>query len=543
MADPFGISDEDIDSIAGSGGNWYDPLVDLGSSAWDWLLDGDNAEGIGGLLSAGGTALGLFQNDQARAGYQGKIPKYTAVREQLPNSNPDRRPGGGGQRYFTDTYYGQTPEAQQAVGSLADAQAAADAQKMALVAQNPEQFAKGGVVDVLNSMYGRGTGGGSGYGNSNGGGKQLSGLAGDRGRPPKPNPYANVDNWDANAWQNMVSGYGNSNGGGKQLGGLAVDIGSPPRRNPYGNVDNWDANAWQNMVNQVQATEPQMSGPIMTQGGPANDPRFQPGGAWYQQRPPQVPQLMPSPGFMDSPRMSNGYYMDNDSGFETETSYPMPETPADNYGDQSMEPTMEPQMSGPIMTHGGPADDPRFQPGGAWYQPPKPKFDTNSAAFKEALTKKMYEDAIAKSGISVEELYKAAGIPNPHAPAPDVFTGGSQYFDESTGQYTGGPNAPKSMPPRGMAQGGIVNAMPRAYLNGSSDGMGDQVPAMIDNQRPASLSHGEMVIPADVVSHMGNGNSDAGAKQFYDMMDRVRKARTGNKQQGKQINPNKFIPR
>jgi len=179
----------------------------------------------------------------------------------------------------------------------------------------------------------------------------------------------------------------------------------------------------------------------------------------------------------------------------------------------------------------------------------------------------MYSDAIANSGISVEELYKAAGIPfkpnaplppkqiipddseygnypgGPNAPAPDVFTGGTPYFDENTGLYTGGPNAPKSMPPRGMAQGGIVNAMPRAYLNGSSDGMGDQVPAMIDNQRPASLSHGEMVIPADVVSHMGNGNSDAGAQQFYDMMDRVRKARTGNKQQGKQINPNKFIPR
>ena len=95
----------------------------------------------------------------------------------------------------------------------------------------------------------------------------------------------------------------------------------------------------------------------------------------------------------------------------------------------------------------------------------------------------------------------------------------------------------------GMAQGGIVNALPQAYLNGPSDGMADQVPAMIDNQRPASLSHGEMVIPADVVSHMGNGNSDAGAKQFYDMMDRVRNARTGNKQQGKQINPNKFMPR
>jgi hypothetical protein len=432
--------------------NWYDPLVDLGSSAWDWLLDGDNAAGIGSLLSAGGTALGLFENDQATAGYQGKIPEYTTVRKQLPNSNPGRRPGGGGQRYFTDTYYGQTPEDQQTVGSLANAQAAADAQKVALVAQNPEQFARGGIVGALNSMYGGGKGGGSGYGNSNRVGQQLSGSA--------------------------------------------DDIGSPPRRNPYGNVDNWDASAWQNMVSQVQATEPQMSDPIMTQGGPADDPRFQPGGAWYQK-----PGIIP----WGNDDMAPPAYIINDMG--------------------------------------------------------------NSPAWKEAMTNKMYGDAFAKSGVSVEELYRNAGIPNPNVPLPplpaiipndddygnypggpnnplpDVFTGGSQYFDESTGQYTGGPNAPKSMPPRGMAQGGIVNAMPRAYLNGSSDGMGDQVPAMIDNQRPASLSHGEMVIPADVVSHMGNGNSDAGAKQFYDMMDRVRKARTGNKQQGKQINPNKFMPR
>jgi hypothetical protein len=57
-----------------------------------------------------------------------------------------------------------------------------------------------------------------------------------------------------------------------------------------------------------------------------------------------------------------------------------------------------------------------------------------------------------------------------------------------------------------------------------------------------SLSHGEFVIPADVVSHLGNGNSDAGANKLYDMMARIRKARTGNSEQGKRINPDKFMP-
>ena len=85
-------------------------------------------------------------------------------------------------------------------------------------------------------------------------------------------------------------------------------------------------------------------------------------------------------------------------------------------------------------------------------------------------------------------------------------------------------------------------ANPGYYLGGSTDGMADKIPARIDNQQEARLSDGEFVIPADVVSHLGNGNSNAGAKNLYNMMDRVRKARTGNTKQGTEINPNKFIP-
>ena len=79
------------------------------------------------------------------------------------------------------------------------------------------------------------------------------------------------------------------------------------------------------------------------------------------------------------------------------------------------------------------------------------------------------------------------------------------------------------------------------YLGGATDGMADSVPAAINGNQPAALSDGEFVVPADVVSHLGNGNSDAGAKQLYSMMDRVRQARTGRKEQGKEINPNKFL--
>jgi hypothetical protein len=73
--------------------------------------------------------------------------------------------------------------------------------------------------------------------------------------------------------------------------------------------------------------------------------------------------------------------------------------------------------------------------------------------------------------------------------------------------------------------------------------MSDNIPATINGRQPARLADGEFVIPADVVSHLGNGSTEAGAKQLHAMMDRVRKARTGNKKQGKQIVAAKYLPK
>lgn len=97
-----------------------------------------------------------------------------------------------------------------------------------------------------------------------------------------------------------------------------------------------------------------------------------------------------------------------------------------------------------------------------------------------------------------------------------------------------------AQPAQTYAAGGITGGY---YLGGKTDGMADKIPATIDNKQPAKLSHGEFVVPADVVSHLGNGNSEAGAQRLYDMMDRIRKARTGTAKQGKQVNPDKFLPK
>ena len=106
-----------------------------------------------------------------------------------------------------------------------------------------------------------------------------------------------------------------------------------------------------------------------------------------------------------------------------------------------------------------------------------------------------------------------------------------------------------SQPTTQAAKGGIMSldnsyAAGGKLLQGPGDGMSDSIPAVIQGAKPqrAALAQGEFVIPADVVSHLGNGSTDAGAKRLYAMMDKIRHARTGNKKQGKQINPNNFLP-
>ena len=79
-------------------------------------------------------------------------------------------------------------------------------------------------------------------------------------------------------------------------------------------------------------------------------------------------------------------------------------------------------------------------------------------------------------------------------------------------------------------------------LKGPGDGMSDSIPAQIGRKQPARLADGEFVVPADVVSHLGNGSTDAGAKQLYKMMDRVRQARTGKKKQAPAVKTGRMMP-
>ena len=79
-------------------------------------------------------------------------------------------------------------------------------------------------------------------------------------------------------------------------------------------------------------------------------------------------------------------------------------------------------------------------------------------------------------------------------------------------------------------------------VTGAGDGMDDMVPAKLEGEQDVLLSDGEFIVPADVVSGIGNGSSEAGSQRLYDMMDRVRELRTGMTEQPDDIPLEQMMP-
>lgn len=126
------------------------------------------------------------------------------------------------------------------------------------------------------------------------------------------------------------------------------------------------------------------------------------------------------------------------------------------------------------------------------------------------------------------------------------YSGPLSRFRFDPDRYTAQQFTPPTPYQARYAQGGLSDLGGYSdggrMLKGPGDGMSDNIPASIAGKQPARLANEEFVVPADVVSHLGNGSSEAGAKQLYKMMDRVRQARTGKKAQGKQIKADKYMP-
>jgi hypothetical protein len=197
----------------------------------------------------------------------------------------------------------------------------------------------------------------------------------------------------------------------------------------------------------------------------------------------------------------------------------------------------------------------------------------DEAALRGALgtyaTQNNYTPASVDTWMGDQTKYGISSTPTPTpvAAAPVDGGAGTYVYDPKTQQYTytapAAPVAatpvdatpvdaflpePQYFDPGGFAGGGLASldtyAAGGKLLHGPGDGMSDSIPAVIQGAKPqrAALAQGEFVIPADVVSHLGNGSTNAGSKRLYAMMDKVRHARTGNKKQGKQINADRFLP-
>lgn len=109
--------------------------------------------------------------------------------------------------------------------------------------------------------------------------------------------------------------------------------------------------------------------------------------------------------------------------------------------------------------------------------------------------------------------------------------------------------AQQQAPVQQMASGGISNLGSYSdggrLLKGPGDGVSDNIPASIGGKQPARLADGEFVVPARIVSEIGNGSTDAGAKRLYDMMNRVQSARSKSMGKGKfavNSRADKFLP-
>lgn len=228
----------------------------------------------------------------------------------------------------------------------------------------------------------------------------------------------------------------------------------------------------------------------------------------------------PTPGLMDGAQAANVNFMGKDM-------YPMSDQRTAQYAVPSQMPTSAQQamasyesntnpLTGAVtMASGGIA---RYAPGGLLHLPVKGVYaDTDPDTAKKP--------ADQAAMIRLNKILASANLGKSKMPQTSIKGLGD-------------------IPDVAAAAGGSIGGYSDGgrMLKGPGDGMSDSIPAVIGKKQPARLADGEFVVPADVVSHLGNGSTDAGAKRLYGMMDKIRKARTGKKKQAPAVNVNKYMP-
>jgi hypothetical protein len=497
--DPFKLGTVSGDSPAIDPASIASLAKSLPTDAWNAIksaftkkdANGNDVTNWKALAAAGGGIAGLAtnlmnkNNPQPITGYQGKIPKYTAVQQQVPGTyDPNRRPGSSGQRYFTDIAYA-------APSDVAAAQSAAKEQAAGLAALNADNPAmqKRPVADsqpaapassVINRMA-----------------PTLEGLA---------------------AIKNAQLGRINdTNSQTSDLSQPAAPSKDAPR--PIGSGDG--------QLNMPY--EPKVTLPYIPSSGRSLDSIL--GGLFDPSKRTNIPQVEPS----------------NPSTFDPSVTEPAAQsggintlTPANQNVAQPAAPVDLMQYNDWVTSSLNPdTNNTKVDKSNPYFNIGQYQHYGNYLNNAFANAKKNYNNSVDANGALTDPKYI------------ELINNFNKYNQEARDlrnayQKTVDWNAIPQVAHGGLinyASGGGITALKQGhYLAGPTDGMADKLPANIDGNQEARLSHGEFVIPADVVSHLGNGNSEAGADRLYSMMDKIRKARTGTTKQGKQINPNKFLP-
>ena len=504
--------------------------------------------GVGGASYA--KDKGYFDVDVPVVGYQGKIPEYQAIQEQVTGrDDSDRRPGSGGRRYMSDVIYAKAPENQEPM-SVAKAQAKAKAQA--------QGFAEGGDVAAF-----------------------LQGLGGGEGGGGYQNLVQSMQPQGRAAPQRMQT--------------APIQPAPMPMSAPSGNT-----NTGLDMLTLAALLQGQQG----QQGGgaqPTEDPaielkkEFIFGGGSGDKRPEPDYQVSEDGGIYDNtfygydlPSVKyTRYDPETDTYYGTSTNYAFggKETPITKKGSeapQSLRDAFAAYERGELK-YTSPEKDERgrladlikkqqedMQQGppvaggtgsiGGGGAPTPPQGEENiglGGGIADAM-KKMQEQAPKQMPTTDRVVGPPKGQRRRGQPVPSTggkvkkgnipvgrgINDGAQYKDTPPRKAQPAPRRAPTPPIDyskilsgiggvGMAEGG--------YLNGDSDGQADKVPGSIDGVQEARLSHGEYVLPADLVSLLGNGNSDAGAKALDDFMAMVRKQGTGTEKQQKNIKADKVL--
>lgn len=219
-------------------------------------------------------------------------------------------------------------------------------------------------------------------------------------------------------------------------------------------------------------------------------------------------------------------------------------------------PTIQPETAGQRYTYAANATSPTPAPDVPGYDNLSQDFGKEQRYYQPSYTKISEAEAKKIYGYAPGGVIPSVGGANINYPQSNItqgqyanawqtpvsrnmFSGGSDT-DTNTNQMTG---------EMLLASGGISDLGGYSdggrLLRGPGDGVSDSIPATIANKRPARLADGEFVVPARIVSELGNGSTDAGARELYKMMDRVQSARaktTGKGKVAKKNSPQQMMP-